>query len=234
MNERLRDGNEIFQEYNALINDYLQTENISEANLIKNIIIQKASQELSRSNLSRLQSNITQMALRESGRRKMRLYELNAGLYNQTSGISQTQDLETNDISQIDFRVIRWSMRISDRDYVIDPRDTPQITPLGNNTYELTLVFRRNSKSSLRWPEHVKIHFSYDGVELIFFWDKNRNQNFDRNESWVRYIIRHKEEWVRQQNRRFIQPRTVDIQLSRDQISSHQRVRDLQFQILFQ
>lgn len=234
MNERLRDENETLQEYNALINDYLQTENISEANMIKNVIIQKATQELSRSDLSRLQSNLTQMALSETGKRKMRLYELNAGLYNQTSGISQPQALETNDISQIDFRVIRWSMRISDRDYVIDPRDAVQIIPLGNNTYELTLVFRRDSKSSLRGPEYVKTHFSYDGVELVFFWDKNRNQNFDRNESGVRYIIRHKEEWVRQQNRRFIQPRSLDIGLSRDQISSYQRVKNLQFQILFQ
>ncbi|MBW7954220.1 hypothetical protein H3C61_00170 [Candidatus Gracilibacteria bacterium] len=70
------------EKYNILVKDYLNYPNYIEANLVKDSIIAKITQELSLEETIYLKDYISSMAILESGKRKLRLYELIAGIYN--------------------------------------------------------------------------------------------------------------------------------------------------------
>ena len=70
------------EKYIALLNDYLNSPNYVEANLIKDSIIAKIVQELSFGETIYLKDFISSMAVKESWKRKLRLYELIAWIYN--------------------------------------------------------------------------------------------------------------------------------------------------------
>jgi len=50
--------------------------------------------------------------------------------------------------ADLDFRIVDARARIGGRDYVMDVADRPVITALGDDTYRLDLILRRDSKSS--------------------------------------------------------------------------------------
>jgi len=136
--------------------------------------------------------------------------------------------------SRVDFRVLDGRVRISGRDYVLDRVSRPEITPLGGDVYRLAMTFRRDARSSLRGDEVIETTFFYDGVELIFFRDSNRNHRLDRRESGVRHVIDHKQEIVTEGGRRFARARTLTVRLAREHVNSSQRVRDLVMTLHFQ
>jgi len=136
--------------------------------------------------------------------------------------------------AELNFRIREARARIGSRDYVLDFRNRPVITAVGDNTYRLDLTLQRDSRASLRGDETLTTHFYYDGTELVFFGDKNRNQRFDRREAGVRHLITHTREFVTQGNKRFAQPRNLDITLRREHLSSYQRVDTLWLRLMFQ
>lgn len=70
------------EKYNVLVKDYLDSPNYIESNLIKDSIIAKITQELSFEETIYLKDYISNMAVLESWKRKLRLYELIAWIYN--------------------------------------------------------------------------------------------------------------------------------------------------------
>jgi len=104
-------------------------------------------------------------------------------------------DVLVHELARIDFRILSGHTRISRRDYMLasapDPR--PKIIPLGHQVYVLKMRFDRDSRSSLRGSRELETHFYYDGTELVFFYDDNFNNLFDRRDTHVwRYLIDHK------------------------------------------
>jgi len=135
--------------------------------------------------------------------------------------------------ANINFRIIDAYADISGRNYVMDARLTSVITLVSDKIYQLELVLKRNSKSSLRSDETIITHFYYDGLELIFFGDKNKNLRFDKNESGKRYLVLHTFEIVQKDNKTYLNPSNLIIDLKREHISSWQRLNSLTLQILF-
>jgi len=134
----------------------------------------------------------------------------------------------------VDFRILEGRVTISRRGYVLDAFERPVITPLGGDVYQLEMKFRRDSKNSFRGDETIVTKFYYDGVELIFFWDANNNNQLDRYESNVRYVIDHKQEIVAEGDRRFARARKLTVHLAKEHTNSAQSVRDLALTLLFQ
>jgi len=132
----------------------------------------------------------------------------------------------------IDLRIIRWSAKIHGKDYILDARASIRPIQIGPDMYELQLPFRRDSRSSLRGDEIVTLRFKYDGYQLSFFWDKNRNGTWDRHEDARIYTVSHTEEIVRQWNRIFRRNAMIPVHLDRKHVSSSQRVNDLSFEII--
>jgi len=135
--------------------------------------------------------------------------------------------------AHIDFRVVDAKAMIGKREYIFDVRQRPDITALGENIYQMDLTLRRDSKHSLRADETITTHFYYDGMELIFFGDKNHNQRLDRKESTARYLISHTRELITKNNKRYLQARNLDVELKSRHISSYQRVNSLDIRLIF-
>jgi len=133
----------------------------------------------------------------------------------------------------LDFRIVDARARIGGRDYVMDVADRPVITALGDDTYRLDLILRRDSKSSWRGDETLSTHFYYDGAELIFFADRNGNHRFDRRENHVRYLISHTQEIITDGNKRYVQARSLEAVLRDKHLDSAQRVKTLEMRIAF-
>ncbi len=70
------------EKYQTLLNNYLASPNYIEANLVKDNIITKILLELSFEETIYLKDFISNMATIESWKRKLRLYELIAWIYN--------------------------------------------------------------------------------------------------------------------------------------------------------
>jgi len=135
--------------------------------------------------------------------------------------------------TKLNFRIINAYADIGGRDYVMDIHLRPIITLVNNNIYRLELTVKRDSNSSLRANEIIITHFYYDGLELIFFADKNRNQLFDSNENGKRYIISHTFELVRQNNKIHMQNRILPVDLQRKHVISAHKLHELRMQLLF-
>ncbi len=76
--------NEKLKEYEWFINDYLESTSIEDAKIIKDLIIKKATSELTIKELSVLKENLSKRWKTETWKNKMKLYELIAWLYNNT------------------------------------------------------------------------------------------------------------------------------------------------------
>lgn len=220
------ENKEIIDGFKKAVIDYFNQDDLKWSNVIKEYIISR-SWELTKSQLQILRDFITQKIKEETWKKKLKLYEL---------FLSLKKMPEINEkLWNIDFRVLSGSMYIWGNWYIMDIRQRPEIKAIWNNFYEMEVDFLRDSKSSLRWPEKIKLNFYYDGVELIFFGDKNKNYSIDRNESGVRYIIKSKEEIIKRWNKKSFEFKTMDIKLDKAHISSHSysRIHDFSLKILF-
>lgn len=126
----------------------------------------------------------------------------NANIRNNT--INSLSDLRYNlsdnneRFQRIDFRITDAKAEIkyfwwSGKKYILNKRADQIITKKWEN-YEIVLTMSRDSNSSIRWDQKVVLNFSYDGYELIFFNDKNKDWNFDRHEWGQIVTITHKNE----------------------------------------
>lgn len=80
--------NDKLKEYDWLINDYLKASSIQEAQIIKDLIIKKAISELNRKELAAFKDTLSERWQKEQWQNKMRIYELLAWLYNNTTTLS--------------------------------------------------------------------------------------------------------------------------------------------------
>jgi len=135
--------------------------------------------------------------------------------------------------ANLNFRVLEAYADISGRSYVLDPHNRAQIVQVNDKTYQLELTLKRNSNSSLRGDEKIITHFYYDGLELIFFGDRNKNQIFDRSENAKRYLITHTFEIVQKDGKTYGQGRLLKVDLERKHLSSGQKIKNLTLQLLF-
>jgi len=136
--------------------------------------------------------------------------------------------------ANLDFRIVEARATIDRREYTMERHNRPVITSLGDDTYRLDLTLTRASRSSLRGDETLRIHFYYDGLELIFFGDRNDNRRLDRREPSMRYLINHTREIVTKGDRRYIQPLELNVTLKREHITSAHSLRSLDMSLIFQ
>lgn len=180
---------------------------------------------------------------------RMQLWMLNAALFEHKSIIhnshNRLQDLkwglrtniETH--NNIDFRINSATAYIkhlwsSKKEYVLNKRYSPEIINLWGNSYEMTLILRRNSKSSMRWDEKITLNFTYDSYRITFYNDKNNNWVIDSYE-WVQYRdIDHKTETKVDRNQSIIYNRwnTETITLGSKSIN-HSWVRSIELELYF-
>jgi hypothetical protein len=138
-------------------------------------------------------------------------------------------------LTNIDFSVQNVSAKVYWKKYILNQRYSPDIIKLGNNKYELILVMKRDSNSSLRWDQKISLNFTYDWYRLIFFNDKNNNWNIDKHEWGILTRIDHKNERKIDRNQWTIYHRgnSEIIKLDKNQISENW-VKNLILQLYFQ
>ena len=89
------------------------------------------------------------------------------------------QSNESNEIP-LDFQINNVSATINKRRYVL--RNFPEIHKSWNTDYYVIFTLKRDSNSSLRWSETVKLNFFYDWKKVIFYKDLNWNNTYQFNE----------------------------------------------------
>lgn len=195
------ENKDILMDYAPLVDDYLKTWSIEDANVVKQAIISKALSELQTTELQALRDSFTQKALQLSWKQKFRMYELSAWISNWIKEINSPSNSNNINNSPIlneeinesfpNFKIESGSAIINWKDYKLSlhPDNAPVIKKIWDNEYSFNLLYIRDSSSSMRWPENVEIKFSYDWKNIIFFWDKNINDNFDKIEYWRLYKI---------------------------------------------
>jgi len=228
-------NNLTLQKLYPLLRDFDRERNVSNLRMLKEFIVSEArrwyeNNTFSQTQLSTLRDGITQKAQMVSWEKRWQYYNLSCALWAITDPRMQCQDI-MNEIPEIKFSILNGRAKVWSREYILNPRNTPTITHLHSNVYEINMVFQRDSRSSIRGDETIKLHFQYDGDKITFFRDRNRNEVWDRYEWWRSFDITHTEEYRRYWNRSYITDATYLITLERDHISSSQNVRELQFKI---
>lgn len=189
--------------YDAMVNDYLNSWNPDESKVIKESIIQKALLELNSDQLLQLQDMFVKKALQLSWKQKYKMYELASWVLNWITD-KKTHKVDNNvsegnyrnDSREINYNIPNFmiesgSAKINWKDYVLNlnPNFSSEVKQIWDNEYSMILRFVRDSNSSMRWPEDIEIKFYYDWNRIIFFGDKNRNNNFDSTEYGRAYNV---------------------------------------------
>lgn len=197
--------NEKMQKYTPLVEDLKTAPSPEDTKIIIDTIKNLALHECDVKFLDYIREYLISEWIKQSGKIKMRFYSASAWITNDfkecwynfdnlPAKIETTNNISENEIINEDFpnfKVESGSAIINWKDYNLNlhPDNTPIIKKIWDNEYSMNLVFLRNSNSSMRWPENIEIKFNYDWENIIFFWDKNRNDNFDKNEYWRLYKV---------------------------------------------
>lgn len=227
----------ISDEIKGLINEYLATKQSSkESNFYHDWIIWKI-EKLNQFEIKNISNYLRAKIKENSWDNKLQLLEL----------WSAVQQIDTNTLNErneiknwLDFTIDNATARIkilwSTKDYVLNNRYYPQITRVSENFYNVILIMKRNSNSSLRWDQKVELNFRYDWRELIFFEDRNNNNRFDRGEDWKRYRINNKKtiRIQRDNSGSLIYPsnKKIKIHLSDDEVTSY-NIKNLELDLYF-
>lgn len=191
------DSREAIREINSFVKDYLNAQTTQEANTIKELIIWKATQELSRQELIAVRDSISEQAKKATWQDKSRLYELAAWLYNNTPSLN-----ESNETSEIPFEVVWGSVikkvlnvfkwKIEEKTYNIR---WWEVEPLWDGKYRVVLnIWRSRSETILLWYRWWNTIQVFDG-RWDLLWTvpiRYRNEYIERwrvNPNWT-YVRR--------------------------------------------
>lgn len=95
-------------------------------------------------------------------------------------------------------RIKVWNSTNEYKQY--DNRD-PIITKISENTYEIKIRMYRDSSSSWRADENIRLSFKYDWFSLIFYNDKNWDWDIDKRDWTKRIQLYNKgKKWKRHSN----------------------------------